>query len=92
VDEPTKRANQRAMDMYNYMWSDQGGYAETTRRLYAQASRNPQFGCHLQDEVLRRLGATVPGHKTRKRYGVAATAFIDHMMRALRLLLPTWKR
>lgn len=69
--------NLDAMDKYSAKWKSP--FWLTTRDLYAKAATTSNFGCHLQDEVLTRLGATIEGHKTRKRYGHAAQVYIDWM-------------
>jgi len=70
-------ANRQAMTKYNAKWSGAG--AQTTVRLYAAAATTARFGVHLQDEALKRLGAELPNHKTHKRYGPAATAWLEWM-------------
>jgi hypothetical protein len=73
-------ANRRALDRYHGKWGERYAFVATTRTLYAKASRTPAFGVHLQNEVLRRMGASVPAHKSRKHYGKAARAWIDWML------------
>ncbi len=68
----------KAMSAYNSKW--QYPYDRKTQTLYAKAATSPAFGCHLQNEVLVRLGDSVVGHKTHKHYGKAAQAFIDWMI------------
>jgi hypothetical protein len=65
------------MELYNWMW--RYPHSETTNDLYRRAAKTAKFGCHLQDEVLVRLGAVIPQHHSRKHYGKAAQEFISWM-------------
>jgi len=69
-----------AMRRYNARWSSFAAYQ--TRTLYARAARSVSFGCHLQDEVLHRMGAPVAAHKSRAHYGKAAEAWMAWMLAA----------
>ena len=73
-------ANRKALDRYQSKWSDSYAFVKTTRALYKKASSTPAFGVHLQNEVLKHMGASVPAHKSRKHYGKAARAWMDWMM------------
>lgn len=68
--------NQKALDRYNLMW-----LRPETAPLYRKATQGhtPNYGVHLQDHVLRRLGYT-RGYGLMSRMSKPARAFVDWMV------------